>query len=84
MSLAAFQKLEPMQQLQFLIPPEHPDADAAAATAQRVAKYLGEVHKPHKRQHLLIRLVAEEPSIHLVWMVHLFERLRLQKQVQLF
>lgn len=79
--LAAFQKLEPLQQLLFLIPPQHADASAAAGTAQRVARYLAAVHTPHRRQHLLVRLVAEDPAAHLVWLVHIFERLRLQQQV---
>ena len=82
LGVAAFQQLEPMQQVLFLIPADHPDAATAAATAQRVAKYLAAVHRPHKRQHLLVRLVAEDPAASLVWVVHIFERLRLQQQVR--
>ena len=84
MSLDSFQQLQPLQQIQFLVPSELPDSATAAATAQRVAKYLAAVHPPQVRQGLLGQLVAEDPATHLPWLVHLFERLRLQQQVPAF
>lgn len=84
MSWSTFQQLQPLEQLQFLIPAQLPDPAEAAATAQRAAKYLAAVHQPQARQQLLVQLVAQDPATHLPWLVHIFERLRLQQQVQCF
>ena len=57
--------------------------EAAAGTAQRVAKLIGATVEPQARLALLVSLVEAHAAGHLPWLVHVFEWLRLQRQVSL-
>ena len=81
LSLRDFRQLSPHDQVLLLVPEGELDADTAASTAQRAAKLISATLPAQQRYQLLVSLVEEDGSKHLAWAVHLFERLRLQKQV---
>ena len=81
LSLRQFKQLTPQDQLLLLIPEGELGPDAAAATAQRIAKLVGSTVHPKLRHQLLASIIAEDAGRHLPWCVHIFERLRLQRQV---
>lgn len=80
-SLSQFKQLPPHDQVALLVPEGDLTPDAAAATAHRVAKLVGATIHPNLRHQLLAGLIGEEAGRHLPWCVHIFERLRLQRQV---
>ncbi len=80
-SLSQFKQLPPHDQVVLLVPEGDLTPDAAAATAQRVAKLVGATIHPKLRHELLAGLIGEEAWRHLPWCAHIFERLRLQRQV---
>ena len=82
LSLRHFAKLSPHEQVLLLVPEECSVSDVAAATAARVAKLIAAAVPPEDRQQLLVGLVREDAPRHLPWCVHIFERLRLQRQVR--
>lgn len=81
-SLSQFKQLPPHDQVVLLVPEGDLTPDAAAATAQRVAKLVGATIHPKLRHQLLAGLIGEDAGRHLPWCVHIFERLRLQRQVR--
>ena len=81
LSLREFRKLTPHDQVLLVIPEGTLDPEGAASTAQRVARLITAVLAPQQRKQLLVELVEEDGARHLAWLVHLFERLRLQRQV---
>ena len=83
MSLSQFKQLSPQEQILLLIPEGEATSADAAATAQRAAKLIAVTVEPHDRQQLLVGLVRGDAARHLPWLVHIFERLRLQRQVGL-
>lgn len=84
LSLRQFTQLSPHEQVLLLVPEDCNASDVAAATAARVAKLVAAVVSPDDRQQLLVGLVREDAPRHLPWCVHIFERLRLQRQVRIF
>ena len=66
-----------------MVPEGNAAPDGAAATAHRVAKLIAVTVQPEGRQQLLMGLVQEDAPRHLPWCVHIFERLRLQRQVSI-
>ncbi|DBB06293.1 hypothetical protein WJX77_007210 [Trebouxia sp. C0004] len=80
-SLSQFMQLPPHDQVLLLVPEGKLTPDAAAATAHRVAKLVGATVHPKLRHELLTGLIGEEAGRHLPWCAHIFERLRLQRQV---
>lgn len=83
-SLSQFTQLSPHEQVLLLVPEGDAAAvDAAAATAHRLAKLIAASVQPEDRQQLLMGLVQEDAPRHLPWCVHIFERLRLQRQVRI-
>ena len=85
LSLSQFTSLSSREQVLLLVPEGDAAAavEAAAATAHRVAKLIAASVQPGDRQQLLVGLVQEGAPRHLPWCVHIFERLRLQRQVRL-
>jgi hypothetical protein len=81
-SLSQFKQLPPHDQVVLLVPEGDLTPDAAAATAHRVAKLVGATIHPKLRHELLAGLIGEEAGRHLPWCAHIFERLRLQRQVR--
>lgn len=81
-SLTQFKQLSHHDQVLLLVPEGELGPEAAAATAQRIAKLVGATVDPKQRQQLLAGLVAEDAGRHLPWCTHMFERLRLQRQVR--
>lgn len=81
-SLSQFKQLPPHDQVLLLVPEGELTPDAAAATAHRVAKLMGATIHPKLRHELLTGLIGEDAGRHLPWCVHIFERLRLQRQVR--
>lgn len=84
LSLQHFTQLSPREQVLLLVPEDCNASDVAAATAARVAKLVAAAVPPGDRQQLLVGLVQEDAPRHLPWCVHIFERLRLQRQVRIF
>ena len=82
LSLSQFTQLSPVDQVLLLVPEGESASDAAAAAAHRVAKLIAASVQPEGRQQLLVGLVQEDAPRHLPWCVHIFERLRLQRQVR--
>ena len=82
LSLSQFTQLSPVEQVLLLVPEGESASDAAAAAAHRVAKLIAVSVQPEGRQQLLVGLVQEDAPRHLPWCVHIFERLRLQRQVR--
>ena len=82
LSLSQFTQLSPREQVLLLVPEGDTAPDVAAATAHRVAKLMAVTVQPEGRQQLLVGLVQEDAPRHLPWCVHIFERLRLQRQVR--
>ena len=83
LSLSQFTQLSPKEQVLLLVPEGVSPSEGAAATAQRVAKLMAVTVQPEQRQQLLVGLVQEDAPRHLPWCVHMFERLRLQRQVRI-
>lgn len=82
-SLSQFKQLPPHDQVLLLVPEGELTPDAAAATAHRVAKLVGATIHAKLRHELLAGLIGEDAERHLPWCAHIFERLRLQRQVRL-
>ena len=82
LSLSQFTQLRPHEQVLLLVPEGATGPDVAAATAHRLAKLIAVTVQPQGRQQLLVGLVQEDAPRHLPWCVHIFERLRLQRQVR--
>ncbi|KAL0036267.1 hypothetical protein WJX79_010808 [Trebouxia sp. C0005] len=80
-SLSQFKQLPPHDQVLLLVPEGELTPDAAAATAHRVAKLVGATIHAKLRHELLAGLIGEDAERHLPWCAHIFERLRLQRQV---
>lgn len=83
LSLSQFKQLSPQEQVLLLIPEGEATSEDAAATAQRAAKLMAVSAKPQDTQQLLVELVKADAARHLPWLAHIFERLRLQRQVNL-
>lgn len=85
LSLSQFTQLSSREQVLLLVPEGDAAAavEAAAATAHRVAKLIAASVQPGDRQQLLMGLVQADAPRHLPWCVHIFERLRLQRQVRI-
>ena len=81
-SLSQFRQLSAPEQILLLTSERDTTSEAAAASAQRVAKLMAVTVEPAGRQQLLVELVQQDAACHLPWLVHVFERLRLQRQVQ--
>lgn len=82
LSVRQFTHLSPHEQVLLLVPQDCTASDVAAATAARVAKLTAAAVPSEDRQQLLVGLVQEDGPRHLPWCVHIFERLRLQRQVR--
>lgn len=82
-SLSQFKQLGPQEQVLLLVPAGTLDSECAAASAQRIAKLMSATLEPLQRQHLLTSLISQDAARHLPWVVHIFERLRLHRQVRL-
>lgn len=82
LSVRQFMHLSPHEQVLLLVPQDCTASDVAAATAARVAKLTAAAVPSEDRQQLLVGLVQEDAPRHLPWCVHIFERLRLQRQVR--